>query len=118
MAIFWRLLTFLRPYRAGVVWSLLLATAAAWLRMDNLATVTSSPREQMRVVRQRETWLLSVLYIGTFGSFIGYSAALPLLIKLYSPDVAGLVLKSIYVPDARFTLPGYSGQAGLRMRER
>src|SRR3712207_2881925 len=41
----------------------LLATAAAWLWMDNLATVTSSPREQMQVVRQRQTWLLSLLYI-------------------------------------------------------
>ena len=60
----------------------LLATAAAWLWMDNLATVTSSPREQMQVVKQRRTWQLSLLYIGTFGSFIGYSAAMPLLIKL------------------------------------
>ena len=70
----------------------LLATAAAWLWMDNLATVTSSPREQLQVVRQRETWLLSVLYIGTFGSFIGYSAAMPLLIKLnfWVPEPAPL----------------------------
>ena len=60
----------------------LLASAAAWLWMDNLSTVTSAPREQLQVVRQRQTWLLSVLYIGTFGSFIGYSAAMPLLIKL------------------------------------
>ena len=70
----------------------LLATAAAWWRMDNLATVTSSPREQLRVVTQKETWLLSVLYIGTFGSFIGYSAAMPLLIKLnfWVPEPAPL----------------------------
>ena len=60
----------------------LLATGAAWLWMDNLSAVTSSPREQMQVVKQRQTWLLSVLYIGTFGSFIGYSAAMPLLIRL------------------------------------
>ncbi len=60
----------------------LLATGAAWLWMDNLSVVTSSPREQMQVVKQRQTWLLSVLYIGTFGSFIGYSAAMPLLIRL------------------------------------
>jgi hypothetical protein len=36
---------------------------------------------------------------------------LPLVVKLHSPD-DGSVLKTLYVPDARFTLPGYSGQAG------
>ncbi len=36
---------------------------------------------------------------------------LPLLVVLHSPD-DGRVLKTIEVPDARFTLPGYSGQAG------
>lgn len=40
---------------------------------------------------------------------------LPLLVKLHSPDT-GQVLKSIYVPDARFTLPGYSGQAGQNQK--
>ena len=35
-----------------------------------------------QVVRQEQTWIMSVLYIGTFGSFIGYSAAMPLLIKI------------------------------------
>ena len=35
---------------------------------------------------------MSLLYIGTFGSFIGYSAALPLLIKLefFVPDPAAV----------------------------
>lgn len=70
----------------------LLATAAAWFRMDNLSTVASSPREQLQVVRQRQTWQLSLLYIGTFGSFIGYSAAMPLLIRLnfWVPEPAPL----------------------------
>jgi NNP family nitrate/nitrite transporter-like MFS transporter len=70
--------------RAAYVYAALalIATAAAWLWMDNLTSATSSPREQLAVVRDRQTWLMSVLYIGTFGSFIGYSAAMPLLIKL------------------------------------
>ncbi len=38
---------------------------------------------------------------------------LDLCVALYSPDRAGLVLKTIEVPDARFTLPGYSGRAGV-----
>ncbi len=70
----------------------LLATAAAWLWMDNLGTAKASPREQMKVVTTRETWVMSLLYIGTFGSFIGYSAAMPLLIKLnfWVPEPAPL----------------------------
>lgn len=59
-----------------------LAAVAAWLRMDNLATATSSPREQLAVVRMGRTWVMALLYIGTFGSFMGYSSAMPLLIKL------------------------------------
>jgi NNP family nitrate/nitrite transporter-like MFS transporter len=65
---------------------------AAYLFMDNLATATSKPREQLRVLRQRQTWVMAFLYVGTFGSFIGYSAAMPLLIKLnfWVPDPAPL----------------------------
>lgn len=40
------------------------------------------------------------------------TAPLGLLVVLHSPDT-GAVLKTIEVPDARFTLPGYSGRAGV-----
>jgi NNP family nitrate/nitrite transporter-like MFS transporter len=36
----------------------------------------------MAVVKYKHTWVMAFLYIGTFGSFIGYSAAMPLLIKI------------------------------------
>ena len=70
--------------RAGWVYVALalLAAAGAWLFMDNLATATASTRETAAVLRRRQTWVMSFLYIGTFGSFIGYSAAMPLLIKV------------------------------------
>jgi MFS transporter, NNP family, nitrate/nitrite transporter len=70
----------------------IVATVAAYLFMDNLGTARSRPREQLRVVRNRQTWVMSFLYIGTFGSFIGYSAAMPLLIKLnfWVPEPAPL----------------------------
>jgi MFS transporter, NNP family, nitrate/nitrite transporter len=68
------------------------ATVGAWRFMDNLATASSRPAEQLGVVRHRQVWVMSVLYIGTFGSFIGYSAAMPLLIRLnfWVPDPAPL----------------------------
>jgi NNP family nitrate/nitrite transporter-like MFS transporter len=34
----------------------------------------------------RQTWVIAVLYIGTFGSFIGFSFALPLVIRSTFPD--------------------------------
>lgn len=37
---------------------------------------------QFKIFGNRHTWLLSILYLGTFGSFIGFSGALPLLIKV------------------------------------
>ena len=44
------------------------------------------------VRKNRQTWVMAFLYIGTFGSFIGYSAAMPLLIKLnfWVPEPAPL----------------------------
>jgi MFS transporter, NNP family, nitrate/nitrite transporter len=68
------------------------AMLAAFFFMDNLGTAKSSPREQLQVVRNPQTWVVAFLYVGTFGSFIGYSAAMPLLIKLnfWVPDPAPL----------------------------
>jgi NNP family nitrate/nitrite transporter-like MFS transporter len=70
--------------RAGWLYAGLavMAAAAALLFMNNLSTAYSTPKEQMAVVKYKHTWVMSFLYIGTFGSFIGYSAAMPLLIKL------------------------------------
>ncbi len=70
--------------RAAFVYAALavIAILAAFFFMDNITSAKSSPREQLSVVKSRQTWIMSLLYIGTFGSFIGYSAAMPLLIKL------------------------------------
>ncbi len=75
----------------AVVWAglALLAAACAWMFMDNLAGTRSSFRDQVGVARDRQTWVMSLLYIGTFGSFIGYSGALPLLIQTQFPEVYG-----------------------------
>jgi NNP family nitrate/nitrite transporter-like MFS transporter len=74
---------------AGFVWVpfVLAATAAAWFGMNDLATASASFREQAVVFRRKHNWLMCWLYIGTFGSFIGYSAVLPLLVKTQFPGV-------------------------------
>jgi NNP family nitrate/nitrite transporter-like MFS transporter len=55
--------------------------------MNNLTSAKSSFRDQLAIVKQKHTWIMSFIYIGTFGSFIGYSAAFPLLIKTQFPAV-------------------------------
>ena len=46
----------------------------------------ASFREQAVIFRRKHNWLVCWLYIGTFGSFIGYSFALPLVIKNTFPE--------------------------------
>jgi MFS transporter, NNP family, nitrate/nitrite transporter len=75
---------------AGLMWLPLIALAiyGASRYMNNLATARSTFRDQLIVTRRKHTWVMSWLYIGTFGSFIGYSAAFPLLIKTEFPAIA------------------------------
>src|SRR6201996_8058597 len=51
----------------------------------NLAEACAKGRADVKPVwqalRHPDTWVMSLLYIGTFGSFIGYSAAFPTLLK-------------------------------------
>jgi NNP family nitrate/nitrite transporter-like MFS transporter len=54
---------------------LVLAALGAYFRMDNISTVKNDKRAMRDVTRDGHTWIMSVLYIGTFGSFIGYSFA-------------------------------------------
>ena len=74
---------------AGLVWMLPLVVAVfcAYRYMNNLTDARSSFRDQLAIVRRKHTWIMSWLYIGTFGSFIGYSAAFPLLIKTQFPTI-------------------------------
>jgi NNP family nitrate/nitrite transporter-like MFS transporter len=78
---------------AGLFWVpfIMVAAVCAFFLMDNLTTARAVPREQLRVAGKAQTWIMSVLYIGTFGSFIGYTTAFPLLIKSQFPEYAGLV---------------------------
>jgi MFS transporter, NNP family, nitrate/nitrite transporter len=74
---------------AAFVWVPLVVVAAllAWFGMDDLATAKASFREQAVIFRRGHTWLTSLLYLGTFGSFIGYSAGLALLTQASFPAV-------------------------------
>jgi NNP family nitrate/nitrite transporter-like MFS transporter len=72
---------------AGIVWLpfIVAASTLAWLRMDSLSQARTDRVAYRCAVANPHTWILSLLYIGTFGSFIGYSFALPLVIKTTFP---------------------------------
>ncbi len=74
---------------AGLMWLLPLAIAVtgALLFMNNLTSARSTFKDQLAIIGRKHTWVMSYIYIGTFGSFIGYSAAFPLLIKTQFPAV-------------------------------
>ncbi|GGD28357.1 NarK family nitrate/nitrite MFS transporter [Sinisalibacter lacisalsi] len=74
---------------AGFVWVpfLLVATAAAWFGMHDIADAKASLSDQLQILKRKQNWIMSVLYTGTFGSFIGYSAGFPLLMSTQFPEL-------------------------------
>lgn len=74
---------------AGFVWVPLVAICSivAWFGMNDLSAARSSFVEQAAIFKEKHNWLMCWLYIGTFGSFIGFSAGFPMLIKSQFPDV-------------------------------
>ena len=77
---------------AGFIWVpfLLVSTALAWFGMNDIADAKASFAEQSVIFSRRHNWIMCILYTGTFGSFIGYSAGFPLLIKTQFPEVIAL----------------------------
>ena len=77
---------------AGFVWVpfLVVCAIAAWFGMHDLAAARSSFAEQAVIFKRKHNWLMCWLYLATFGSFIGFAAAFPMLIKTSFPEVNAL----------------------------
>ncbi|KZS57347.1 nitrate/nitrite transporter [Mycobacterium ostraviense] len=94
------------PHLVCAVYLVLLSIAAvgAALFMDNLTNQRTNGRSMIDVMRYRDSWLIAVLYIGTFGSFIGFSFAF------------GQVLQITFLANATHggsATPAMTGQAAL-----
>ena len=74
---------------AGFVWVpfIVLASIAAWFGMNDIAEAKASFADQAVIFKRKHNWLMCWLYLGTFGSFIGFSAGLPLLTQSQFPDI-------------------------------
>jgi len=82
-----------------VISALLIMKLAAFGPMkENIA-------KQFAIFRDKHTWSMTALYIVTFGSFIGFSMALPLAITVifgfsHVPDAAGVMTHTVKNPNA------------------
>ena len=90
---------------AGLMWLpfIALASIGAWLYMDSLHVAKADKRSYVNALKDTQTWVMSFLYIGTFGSFIGFSFALPLVIKNTFPEfLAGHPFIATYLAGLGF----------------
>ncbi|MCJ8169146.1 NarK family nitrate/nitrite MFS transporter [Atopomonas sediminilitoris] len=74
---------------AGFLWVpfIVLVTLAAWFGMNDLSSAKASFSEQAVIFKRKHNWLMCWLYLATFGSFIGFAAGFPMLIKTQFPGI-------------------------------
>lgn len=75
------------------------------MKVTAFGTMAEGVAKQFEIFRNRHTWALTLLYIVTFGSFIGFSMALPLSITVifgisHVPDAAGVMQHTLKNPNA------------------
>ncbi|MFC4244016.1 MFS transporter [Gryllotalpicola reticulitermitis] len=82
---------------AGWFWLPLIAIAivGAATRMNNLTGAKADLAASVAAIREPHLWLLALLYIGTFGSFIGFSGVFPKLIADEFPQFSAIHVGTI-----------------------
>jgi NNP family nitrate/nitrite transporter-like MFS transporter len=92
---------------AGFIWAPFIAAAAiaAYFGMDNIASVKAGFAEQAAIFKHKHQWLMSWLYTGTFGSFIGLAVGFPMLVNTEFPGVDAFQFAFIGPLFAAFVRP-------------
>ena len=75
------------------------------MRLAAFGEMKEGVKKQFAIFGNQHTWSLTALYIVTFGSFIGFSMALPLSITVifgfqHVPDAAGVLQHTLKNPNA------------------
>jgi NNP family nitrate/nitrite transporter-like MFS transporter len=60
---------------------IVVAAVLSAIFMDNISSVRNDTGAFKESIREHHTWIMAFLYIGTFGSFIGYSFAFGLVLQ-------------------------------------
>lgn len=79
---------------AGLIWMplILLAAWGAHRYMHNLSHARNDLAGSLSALREPHLWLIAVIYVGTFGSFMGFGSVFPTLISLLFPEFSSLDL--------------------------
>ncbi len=75
------------------------------MKLAAFGTMKEGVTRQFKIFKNRHTWSMTLLYIVTFGSFIGFSMALPLSMKvifdvIHVPDASGVMTHTQPNPNA------------------
>ena len=75
------------------------------MRLAAFGEMKEGIAKQFAIFKDKHTWSMTALYIVTFGSFIGFSMALPLAITVifgisHVPDAAGVLTHTVKNPNA------------------
>jgi NNP family nitrate/nitrite transporter-like MFS transporter len=76
---------------------IVLAALCAALFMDNLASLRNDRHAMRDAARQVHTWIMSCLYIGTFGSFIGFGFAFGQVLQIQFKHQFDTPVKAAYL---------------------
>jgi NNP family nitrate/nitrite transporter-like MFS transporter len=76
---------------------IVLAAVGAALYMDNLTHATNEKRALRDVLAEPHTWVMSFLYIGTFGSFIGFGFAFGQVLQVQFSDQFTTPINAAYL---------------------
>ena len=73
---------------AGFIWVplILVSTFAAAWGQNNIRGARAEFAEQLVIFKRKHAWILAWLYLGSFGSFIGFAAAFPQLLSALFPS--------------------------------
>ncbi|MEU7587777.1 nitrate/nitrite transporter [Micromonospora sp. NPDC049230] len=77
--------------------AIVLAALASAMFMDNLSHARNEKRAMRDVTREPHTWIMSLLYIGTFGSFIGFGFAFGQVLQVQFADTFDTPVKAAYL---------------------
>ena len=76
---------------------IVVATTGSALFMDNLSQARNAKRGMRDATREPHTWIMSLLYIGTFGSFIGFGFAFGQVLQVQFADEFSTPVKAAYL---------------------
>ena len=66
---------------------IVIGSVAAWFGMNDISSAKASFSDQAVIFKRSHNWIMCILYLGTFGSFIGFAAGFPMLSGMLFPEV-------------------------------